>query len=142
MLRSHINATTLQQHLMKKLDYIKWDKLRNNNFLSISVSVQSFVFNVSQITFTNRWFCIDPMPNLKTCQVKVFRCILQLAAQLFIDTSWFLFLTKFLFDVEKIDILYLYLTENVYDLLSEWFVLVCVCTEWSKYNDTKLMWIG
>ena len=88
MLRSHINATTLQQHLMKKLDYIKWDKLRNNNFLSISVSVQSFVFNVSQITFTNRWFCIDPMPNLKTCQVKVFRCILQLAAQLFIDTSW------------------------------------------------------
>lgn len=68
---SHINATTLQQHLMKKLDYIKL-----------------FVCNFSQITFTNRWFCIDQIPNLKTCRVKVFRCILQLAAQLFIDTSW------------------------------------------------------
>ena len=35
-----------------------------------------------------------------------------------------LLLTKFLGDVQKIDILYLYLAWNVYDLLSEWFVPV------------------
>ena len=80
MLHSCINATTLQKHLMKTI----WKQENGANYFP----VRWFVCNVSQITFTNRWFCIDQMPNLKTCQVKVFRCILQLAAQLFIDTSW------------------------------------------------------